>query len=60
MENESGEDSGLTLEKMSADELEKFNNIIMNIDTDGMSKFGMYLHQTYEEEDVYAINGKNN
>lgn len=55
-----GEDSGLTLEKMSADELEKFNNIIRNIEINGMSNLGMYLHQTYEKEDVYAINGKNN
>lgn len=48
------------MEKMSADELEKFNNIIRNIERDGMSNLGMYLHQTYEKEDVYAINGKNN
>lgn len=45
---------------MSADELEKFNNIIRNIEKDGMSKFGKYLDQTYEEEDVYGNNGKNN
>ena len=55
-----GEDSGLTLETMSADQLEKFNNIISNIESDGMSKFGIYLTETYKEEDVYAIDAQNN
>ena len=55
-----GEDSGLTLEKMSADQLEKFNNIIRNLGKDGMSDFGIYLTETYKEEDVYAIDAKSN
>ena len=55
-----GEDSGLTLETMSADQLEKFNNIISNLGNSGMSGFGTYLTETYKEEDVYAIEAQNN
>ena len=47
-----GEKSDLKLEKMTADQLEKFTTIVKNLGRDGMSGLGDYFDTEYQIEEV--------
>ncbi len=48
-----GEKTELTLKDMTADQLEKFDKIVANLGKDSMSKFGKYLDNRYQMEEVH-------
>ena len=53
-----GEKSGLKLENMEADQLEKFTTIVKNLGRDGMSGLGDYFDTEYQIEEVKPYGAK--
>ena len=53
-----GEKSGLKLEDMKPDQLEKFTTIVKNLGRDGMSGLGDYFDKEYQIEEVKPYGAK--